>query len=209
MKNQAKAYQKQLVAIKKDTAHLKGKYKEYIKQIHEKDRQIQQLKSMLSRSSEKKSQYEEFMNQMHEKDRQIQEMKYILGQYTEKESLRRKREHHSGPDFPATMVRGSNLPRSSLGQLRHQGPGRSNSSISTPSVIRQRSCGPGLSRSRSGHLDHHQVSARLGSSRSTPAVIRSRPGCFQDYVLKKEKGEMTQEQDLLNRKHKKNPIVHD
>ena len=54
-KNAIQAYQKQITTLKKDICGLRGQNKGIIQQMHGKDNQIQQLKKMLARNSEKKS----------------------------------------------------------------------------------------------------------------------------------------------------------
>ena len=146
-KNQAQAYRKQLAAIKKDTIHLKVQNEDYTKKIHEKDRQIHQLKMMQIRSNEMKSQFEACMKEMQEKDRQIERLKYILNQFQQ-----------SGPGVRGTtLVRGPSSSRSIPDQLHRQGSDRR--------LL-------GSSRSTSvGHLRRQESSH---SARSAPGVIRQR-----------------------------------
>jgi hypothetical protein len=126
-KKQVRAYQKQLMALKKDISGLKAQHEEYIQRMHEKDRQIQQLKNMLTRTSTgTKSRYGE-------------------------------REWQSGSGIVPTTI---GVPTPST----------------QPSVLR------------------HQKSA--GSAG------------FQNYVRKKEKGEIAQERNLMSLARRKNPMVH-
>ena len=53
-RNEIQAYQKQIAALKKDILGLRGRNNQITQLVHEKDYQIQQLKKILSRSTEKK-----------------------------------------------------------------------------------------------------------------------------------------------------------
>ncbi len=195
-KNQAQAYQKQLVAVKQDTMHLRAQYEQSKKQIHEKNRQIQQLKTMLARASETKSQHMDFAKQMHEKDRQIQHLKQILSQVQQSGPGSSRSVPGQRPHYPVSERAGSS--RSTPGRLHYQESSRSSS----------RSGGPGSSRSIPGQLQR-KGSVRTGSSRSATQVLGQRSGSFHEFVLKKETRDVIQERELLMNRKRKNTAMFD
>lgn len=182
--------------MKQDTIHLRAQYEQSKKQIHEKDRQIQQLKTMLARANDTQPQRMEFTKQMHEKDRQIQHLKQLLSQSQQSEpgssrSFPGQRLHHYASERAGPS-------RSNPGQLHRQESSRSSS----------RSGGPGSSRSMPGQLQRHG-SFPIESSRSATDVCTQRPGSFHEFVLKKETREVIQERELLMNRKRKNTAMFD
>lgn len=177
--------------MKQDTIHLRAQYEQSKKQIHEKDRQIQQLKTMLARANDT-----QFTKQMHEKDRQIQHLKQVLSQSQQSDpgSLRSfpgQRPHYYGSERPGSS-------RSNPGQLHRHESSRSSS----------RSGGPGSSQSMPGQLQRHG-SVPTGLSRSETDVRGQRSGSFHEFVLKKETREVIQERELLMNRKRKNTAMFD
>ena len=195
-KNQAQAYQKQLVAMKQDSIHLRAQYEQSKKQIHEKDRQIQQLKTMLARANGTQSQRMEFTKQMHEKDLQIQHLKQVLSQSQQSDPGSSRSFPGQRPNYYGSERAGSS--RSNPGQLHRHESSRSSS----------RSGGPGSSRSIPGQLQRHG-SVPTGLSRSETDVRGQRSGSFHEFVLKKETREVIQERELLMNRKRKNTAMFD
>ena len=163
--------------------NIRTQYEDCKNQIHEKDRQIQQLKTMLARANETKSQHREFTKQMQEKDRQIQHLKHALNQLQNSGT-------HSLRSIPGQIY----YPSPSRSASSH--PHRHGSSRSSPRSGRSSS-----SRSTPGRL-YREGSGRSGSSRSATDVIRS---SFHEYVREKETREAMQERELLMNRKRKHP----